>query len=271
MVAIPGGTFMMGSPEDELERIENESPQHEVTVPSFSMGKYEVTQAQWKAVAALPQVERELKPDPSNFKGEDLPVEQVSWQDAVEFCKRLSKATGKEYRLPSEAEWEYACRAGTTTPFHFGETITTELVNYRGTDWELGDIIYPGNIVYQGNIVHPGDIVSPGNYANAPKGEYRAKTTPVGSFPPNAFGLYDLHGNVWEWCADTYQESYSGAPRDGTAWATENNGSNVLRGGSWLNNPQLCRSAIRSGDARDNVKGINPDIVGFRCFAPRTL
>jgi len=248
MVEIPGGTFMMGSPENELERNDDESPQHQVTVPSFSMAKYEVTQAQWKRVAALPQVERELKPDPSNFKGEDLPVEQVSWYDAVEFCKRLSKATGKEYRLPSEAEWEYACRAGTTTPFYFGETITTELVNYRGIDLDVG-------------------TVYPGNYANGPKGEYRAKTTPVGSFPANAFGLYDLHGNVWEWCADTYQESFAGAPTDGSAWVTKDNSSYVLRGGSWNLNPLYCRSAYRNGNAPDLVSFY----FGFRCIATRTL
>ena len=122
----------MGSPEDERERYSNESPQHEVTVKSFFMGKYPVTQAQWKVVAALPQVNRKLNPDPSIFKGNDRPVETVSWYYAVEFCDRLSKLTGKSYRLPSEAEWEYACRAGTTTPFHFGKIITTDLANYNG-------------------------------------------------------------------------------------------------------------------------------------------
>jgi formylglycine-generating enzyme required for sulfatase activity/tRNA A-37 threonylcarbamoyl transferase component Bud32 len=249
MVEIPGGAFMMGSPEAELARNDDESPQHAVSVPSFYMGKYEVTQAQWKAVAAMPQVERELKPEPFNFKGEELPVEQVTWYDAVEFCKRLSKATGKEYRLPSEAEWEYACRAGTTTPFHFGETITTELVNYRGTDWEYEGEVYPGN------------------YAKGPKGEYRVKTTPVGSFPANAFGLYDLHGNVWEWCGDRYQESYTGAPRDGSAWETENSSLYVLRGGSWYNFPEDCRSANRTWNAPD----YDDYVIGFRCIATRTL
>ena len=174
MVEIPNGTFMMGSPESEKGRYDWESPQHQVTVPLFFMGKFEVTQAQWKAVAVLPQVERELNPDPSEFTGDKLPVKQVSWYDAVEFCRRLSNYTGTEYRLPSEAEWEYACRAGTTTPFHFGKTITTDLANYRGTDFEYQNQIYPGN------------------YANEPKGEYREKTTAVGSFFPNAFGL----GNV---------------------------------------------------------------------------
>jgi formylglycine-generating enzyme required for sulfatase activity/tRNA A-37 threonylcarbamoyl transferase component Bud32 len=252
MVEIPGGTFMMGSPEAERKRKDDESPQHEVTVPSFYMGKYEVTQAQWKAVAAMPQVERELKLDPelfpSKFKGEELPVEYVIWYDAVEFCKRLSKTTGREYKLPSEAEWEYACRAGTTTPFHFGETITTELVNYKGTDWEYGGKVYPGN------------------YAKGPKGKYREETTPVGSFPPNAFGLYDLHGNVSEWCADRYQESYTGAPRDGSPWVTENSNSYVLRGGSWKHLPRYCRSAVRLR----NAPGYSFTTFGFRCIASRT-
>ncbi|WP_226586322.1 formylglycine-generating enzyme family protein, partial [Microseira wollei] len=132
MVAIPGGTFLMGSPETEAERYEYEEPQHLVSVPSFFMGKYQITQAQWQAVAALPKINRDLESDPSYFKGENRPVENVSWLDAVEFCARLSQKTKREYRLPSEAEWEYACRAGTTTPFHFGETITPDLVNYNG-------------------------------------------------------------------------------------------------------------------------------------------
>ena len=154
------------------------------------MSKYPITQEQWRSVAGLPQVKRELKLDPSRFKGDILPVEQVSWLDALEFCRRLSNQAGREYRLPSESEWEYACRAGTTTPFHYGETITTELVNYNGE--------YP--------------------YCDAPKGENRKKTTPVGQFPANAFGLYDMHGNVWEWCADDWHDSYEGAPKDGSVW-----------------------------------------------------
>ena len=131
MVLIKGGTFTMGAPEDEEDSINDERPQHEVTVPTFFMGKYPITQAQWKAVAKLPQVEKELEENPSDFKGDNRPVEQVSWYDAVEFCARLSNYTGRKYSLPSEAEWEYACRAGTTTPFHFGETITSELANYN--------------------------------------------------------------------------------------------------------------------------------------------
>ena len=131
MVAIPGGTFRMGSLENELKRERWEGPQHEVVVPSFEIGRYPVTQAQWQFVAGLPQVRVELKPNPSRFQGSDRPVENVSWYEAVEFCDRLSALTGQEYRLPSEAEWEYACRAGTKTPFCYGETLSTELANYR--------------------------------------------------------------------------------------------------------------------------------------------
>lgn len=189
MVLIPGGSFMMGSPEDELERSDSESPQHLVDIKQFCIGKYPVTQAQWQAVAALPQVNRELEPDPSYFKGANRPVEQVSWYDAVEFCDRLTSYTKRQYRLPSEAEWEYACRAGTTTPFHFGETITSELANYDANS----------------------------TYGAGVKGTYREETTVVGSFQvANAFGLYDMHGQVWEWCLDDWHDNYEGAPTDGS-------------------------------------------------------
>ncbi len=211
----------MGSPKDEPKRYYSESPQHTVTVEPFLIGKYPVTQTQWRFVAQLPQIKQELKTDPSNFKGDNLPVEQVSWYDAVEFCLRLSNYTGREYHLPSEAEWEYACRAGSTTPFHFGETITGDLANY--------------------------DTRSV--YANEPKEQYRGETTPVGQFPANTFGLYDMHGNVWEWCLDDGHTNYEGAPTDGSAWIKNENDDRsqikVLRGGSWDSNPQICRSACR--------------------------
>jgi len=240
MIAIAAGAFMMGSPEDELERNSSEAPQHEVNVAAFFMGKYPITQAQWKAVAALPQINRELEPDPSEFKGDKLPIDQVSWHDAVEFCDRLSSHTGRDYRLPTEAEWEYACRAGTTTPFHFGETITTDLANYNGD-------------------------------SDSPKGEYRKATTPVDHFGiANAFGLCDMHGNVYEWCQDHWHDNYEGAPTDGSAWLSENeNDDRVLRGGSWVYFPRYCRSAYRYYKKPDT----RTDYIGFRvvCSAPRTL
>ncbi len=235
MVYLPGGKFMMGSGKQDREK-----PQHEVTLQSFFMGKYPITQAQWRAIASLPKIERDLKPDPSHFEGYNRPVELVSWDDVVEFCQRLSKQTGKKYRLPSEAEWEYAIRAGTTTPFHFGETITDKLANYRGTE----------------------------TYASEPKGEYREKTTPVGSFPPNAFGLYDMHGNVWEWCEDEWHDNYENAPLDGTARIFGRRSTKVARGGSWFYSPGLCRSASRFNGA----PGGRSDNIGFRvvCVVPRT-
>jgi formylglycine-generating enzyme required for sulfatase activity len=256
--------FTMGSPADEagrdwygdfadsLKGVNVEGPQHPVKVSAFWMGKYPITQAQWRAVAALPKINQDLNPDPANFKGDNRPVEQVSWNDAVEFCLRLSKQTGREYRLPSEAEWEYACRSGTTTPFHFGETLTTDLANYRGTDWEYQSKTFPGS------------------YGSGPKGEYRQQTTDVGSFPANAFGLYDMHGNVWEWCLDHWHQTYEGAPTDSRAWlSSDDNASRLLRGGSWFFNPWYCRSANRLWGARDG----SYDVIGFRvvCASSWTL
>ena len=234
MVLIPGGTFLMGSPEDELESRDNERPQHEVTIQPFFLGRYTVTQAQWQIVASYPQIERELNPDPSKFKGYNRPVENVSWYDAIEFCTRLSHKTGREYKLPSEAQWEYACRAGTKTPFHFGETITTELANYNG------------NHTYNGSS----------------QGEYREQTTEVGSFPPNDFGLHDMHGNVFEWCEQYNYSSDESSPNE----QNPRNTDQVLRGGSWLNAPRFCRSACRSF----NAPGKNYIYIGFRvvCVMP---
>ncbi|MEO1621996.1 MAG: SUMF1/EgtB/PvdO family nonheme iron enzyme [Cyanobacteria bacterium J06632_3] len=240
LMYIPGGSFQMGSPEGEGP--DDERPQHEVTVPSFMMGRYQVTQAQWRAVAALPEVERSLEADPSNFKGDNRPVERVSWEDAVEFCRRLTQYSGREYRLPSEAEWEYACRAGTTTPFHFGETLTSEIANYDATL----------------------------TFGDGPEGVYREETTEVGNFLANAFGLHDIHGNVWEWCQDHWHENYDGAPSDGSAWITGGDASQrLLRGGSWDDLPRFCRSAYRLNLTPDNANYI----IGFRvsCSAPRTL
>jgi formylglycine-generating enzyme required for sulfatase activity len=245
LVAIPGGSFMMGSPKGELERSENESPQHEVTLAPFLMGRYPITQAQWRAVASLPQVERELDPNPSNFKGDSRPVEQVNWFEAMEFCARLSAHSQRPYTLPSEAQWEYACRAGTTSPFHFGETITPELANYDGNY----------------------------TYADGPKGEYRQQTTPVDQFGvANAWGLAEMHGNVWEWCLDHYHDSYAGAPRDGSAWVdaeAEEDKNRIRRGGSWVVNPWSCRCAYRFNCYPD----FRFDFNGFRVVSvpPRAL
>lgn len=268
MVQIPGGTFLMGTEEAEIERLckkyerewfRRESPQHSVQVSSFFLGKTPVTQDQWRTVVMqVGTIVRDLDPDPSNFKGGNRPVECVSWYDAVEWCARLSKLTGKEYRLPSEAEWEYASRGGTRTPFAFGEAITTDLANYDG------------------------------NYtvAEEAKGQYREETTPVASFPPNGFGLYDLHGNVWEWCFDPFHDNYQAAPRDGSVWdetikenenlyqnplanlkvlLKESDKTYVLRGGSWGNPPIYCRSALRYDYARGflfNFRGFRVCLVG---------
>ena len=227
MCAIPSGTFIMGSPNTEKGRYGDiESPQHKVNIQSFYIGKYPITQAQWRVIASCLdlKVERDLNPEPSYFEGDNRPVENVSWDDAVEFCTRLSKLTGRNYRLPSEAEWEYACRAETTTPFYFGGTITTDLVNYNGNY----------------------------TYADAQKGQYRHQTTPVGQFPSNAFGLHDMHGNVWEWCADSWHYSYINAPDDGSAWLSDKTNYRTLRGGSWVDVPAYCRSAIRVRLPRDH-------------------
>jgi formylglycine-generating enzyme required for sulfatase activity len=244
----------------EVERFNIETPQHQVTVPKFYMGKFKVTQAQWRAVANMPEVGEELYPDlsrfnnisildmialhpklypdPSRFKGDNLPVGLVRWDDAVEFCKRLSKKTGREYRLPSEAEWEYAARAGTQTPFAFGEAITPEIVNYDGN--------YP--------------------YARAVKGTKRGMTVAVGSLGwANGFGLYDMHGNGWEWCLDHWHKNYRGAPTDGSAWLNGGDSDvRVVRGGSSSSYGFDCRSASREGFEPDYPLLIN---FGLRVVA----
>ena len=206
-VWIAPGSFMMGSPKTEEERLDNET-QHNVTLTKgFYMSVYTVTQEQWQAV---------MGNNPSFFKGEkNLPVEQVSWEDCQEFVKKLREKDKKAYRLPSEAEWEYACRAGTKTPFHFGATISTEQANYNGGF----------------------------TYGDGKKGKYREKTTPVGSFPANAWGLHDMHGNVFQWCEDWYADYPQKDVTD--PQGPEKSQFRVLRGGSWLFIPQLCRSAFR--------------------------
>jgi formylglycine-generating enzyme required for sulfatase activity len=223
----------MGSPETEAQRDDSKSEPHYVDVPEFWMGKYVVTQQQWQEI---------MGSNPSYFKGKNRPVERVTWNKATKFCQKLSEKTGRDYRLPSEAEWEYACRAGTITPFYFGETITGKLANYKASQ----------------------------TYADEAKGKDRGKTTPVGQFPPNAFGLYDMHGNVREWCEDVWHNSYNRAPDDGSAWVNGGDSSRrVARGGSWYSDPRWCRSAIRFSSY--SVETVN-EHIGFRLvsFPPRT-
>jgi formylglycine-generating enzyme required for sulfatase activity/serine/threonine protein kinase len=233
MVLIPAGTYLMGTPDSETEYAD-EHPQHQVSVPQFYLGQFEVTQAQWRAVTTLPKVRVALNPQPSEFKGDDLPVENISWDEANEFGARLSQKAGRNYRLPSEAEWEYAARAGTKTAFAFGDSLTTDIANFDGTAF----------------------------YKPGRRGINRGKTIPVGSLKvANAFGLYDTHGNVWEWCFAKYHDNYVGAPTDGGSWVGGGDmGRRVVRGCSWNNLAVDCRSANRYSYSPD---GKHNDI-GFR-------
>lgn len=235
MVAIPAGTIVFGSPEDEPEREPSEGPATSVKIGAFFVSKSPITQAQYRATASgLPRVRIDLDPDPSTFKGDDRPVECVSWEEAVEFCVRLSRHTGRGYRLPTEQEWEYACRAGSSTPFTFGPTLTVDTANVDGA---IG-------------------------YEEGPEGDGRGETTPVGSIGfANRFGLTDLHGNVWEWTEDQWHETLAGAPADGSAWVEGGDPTvRVIRGGSWASIPADARSARRFGFLQ---KGRRND-VGFR-------
>ncbi|MBD2108707.1 SUMF1/EgtB/PvdO family nonheme iron enzyme [Nodosilinea sp. FACHB-13] len=232
MVVIPSGRFLMGAFEEKS--FQDELPVREVEIEGFLFAKYPITKGQWKTIANLPKVERELKRLPLRKGGMWHPVTQVSWGDANEFCRRLSKYTGKLYRLPSKAEWEYACRAGSLTPYHFGQAITSNIANYDGN--------YPCNL----------DL----------KGIFRENPTDVRNFRyANAFGLFDMHGNVWEWCQDSWHDNYNNAPYNGNPWQEDGDtGSRVLRGGSWVNEAIKCRSACRQrGDAEH--KSTN---TGFR-------
>jgi formylglycine-generating enzyme required for sulfatase activity len=245
MILVPGDKFLMGSPDTEAERGDYESPQHLVTVKSFFLGRYPVTQEQWQIVAETYEHVniKDLNPQPSTFKGAKRPVENVNWYEAKEYCDRLAKRFSRPYRLPTEAEWEYACRAGTTTPFYFGSTLSTELANYDDNS----------------------------TYGNGVKGENRKETTYVDQFEiANAWGLCDMHGNVFEWCQDHWHDNYDDAPENGSPWLTDNVEANrIIRGGSSYDDPRYCRSVYR-----DNF---NPttrnDGVGFRlaCAAPGLL
>jgi formylglycine-generating enzyme required for sulfatase activity len=227
MVAVPGGSFLMGSPPGQ--GYEDEGPQRRVTVAPFLLGKHPVTQTQWEAVLGP-------RSHTSRGRGPRRPVDSISWDDAGRFCRHLSRRTGRAYRLPSEAEWEYACRAGTTTPFSCGYTLSTDLANYNGEF----------------------------TYANGARGLYRHTSTDAGSFPPNAFGLYDMHGNLWEWCADPWHDDYRGAPADGRTWlAGGRRDLGVLRGGSWHDTPDVCRSTVRLKQPRSG----GDDLFGLRVAA----
>jgi formylglycine-generating enzyme required for sulfatase activity len=233
MIFIPSGSFMMGSNSSENGREKDENPQHLVKLNSFYISKYPITQLQWRKVSSFPKISRSLKNNPSFYKGDNLPVEKVSWLDAQEFCKRLSKYTGRTYRLPTESEWEYSCRGDTTTSFFFGETITPDFANYN--------------------------TQSNDNKKNT--GQFDKKTTPVDNFYPNSFGLYDFHGNVWEWCEDHYANNYIHKPKNGSAfYNSTGNQSRVVRGGSWSLSSDYCRSAKRGNYVPESTY----NFIGFR-------
>ena len=256
MVAIPAASFTMGSPTDEPERRPNEGPQHHVSLASFFIGASPVTQAQWSAVVSLhpARIRRDLDPNPSFFRGIDLPVESITWNQAEEFCLRLAALTGHPYRLPSEAEWEFACRAGTPTPFNSGPTITTELANYCGTG---GAVCGGSDSRSIASDVYGGMHYGSGAYGRGPTGIFRGATTRPGTFPPNRFGLNDMHGNVWEYCLDKASENYADVPRDGSAKLEgPRDSERILRGGSWSHNPAICRSAYRDS--------ISPEETGWQ-------
>ena len=238
MVVVPAGSYMMGSPSSESRRDGDEGPVHEVTMAaSFAVGKYEVTFDEWDACVSAGGCFA-YRPDDRGWGRGRRPVIHVSWEEAKGYVRWLSGTTGYGYRLLSESEWEYVARAGTTTPFHFGSTISTDQANYDGNY----------------------------TYGSGREGEYRKRTVPVGSFPANEFGLHDVHGNVWEWVEDCWHGDYRGTPSDGSAWTSGGDCSRrVLRGGSWNDDPWLLRSALRNR----NDAGFRNDDVGFR--VARTL
>jgi formylglycine-generating enzyme required for sulfatase activity len=225
MVLIPAGKFQIGSPINEVERSSEESPRHIVNIPSFLMSRFPITQRQWKVV---------MDNNPAIFIGNgDRPVETISWDEAQIFCQKLTERTDNFYRLPSESEWEYACRAGTITAFSFGETIAANLANFNGA----------------------------APYLYAPKGISNFTTTEVGTYPANGFGLHDMHGNVWEWCADHWHDDYDLLPQDGSAWTeTGDHSCRVIRGGSWRDPAHYCRSAKRAQNAANQ----GDRVTGFR-------
>ena len=224
MVTLPGGEFTMGSPTDELYR--GAETQHRVVIPPFAMSKFEITFDQWEACVADGGCGG-FTPDDQGWGRGNMPVIGVSWDDAQAYAAWLSKKTGKQYRLPSESEWEYAARAGGTAPFSFGDKIDS------GTDAN-----YDGSTGYKGG----------------PAGPNRQRTVPVGSFPANAFGLYDMHGNVWEWVEDCWSDEYTAAnPSDGKPFGGANCGGRVLRGGSWEDYAGDVRAAARVASSKEDA------------------
>jgi formylglycine-generating enzyme required for sulfatase activity len=223
MVKIPAGSFLMGSPDNDKSAYGDEKPQHRVNLQEFYLGKYPITQEQYQAIMGNNPSHSHFKDNPKN------PVDNVNWNDAQKFCQKLSEKTGKKYRLPSEAEWEYACRAGTQTCYYFGDNREV-----------LGEYAW-----YKENS--------------------GSKTHPVGQKKPNNWGLCDLHGNVWEWCEDGWHDSYENSPKNGTAWNDNHSQSEnrVIRGGSWFNYPRNCRSAFRS------CVDLRYDHFSFRVVSPR--
>lgn len=236
MMPIPAGRFNMGFPKDELDQQHYEEPLHEVVISdSFALGVFAVTFDDYDLFC---DSTFQAKPDEQNWGRGRRPVINVSWEQAQEYCRWLSEQTGRVYRLPSEAEWEYACRAGTETPFHTGIRITLDQANFNG------DYTFNGSA----------------------KGENRKQTVSVGTFPPNPFGLYEMHGNVWEWCQDSWHWNYQSCPLDASPWENKGSKERVLRGGCWSSEPGSLRSAKRNRFS----SGDRYPTVGFRvaCVFP---
>jgi formylglycine-generating enzyme required for sulfatase activity len=258
MVDIPSGKFWMGSPEGIGD--DDEKPYHQVTVKAFRMGKYPITQAHWYAIAKSPMIDLDLNPNPSYHRGDNKPVEQITWYEAQEFCARLSQLTGESYRLPSEAEWEYACRAGATeySEYCFGDDLS-QLDDYGWYGNNSGDCPIDADRIWE---EVDRDV---GRYTQRLR-QNNNRTHPVGQKLPNAWGLYDMHGNVWEWCADDWHDDYRGAPMDSQIRTKDINNYEVsetnksLRGGSWYDSERDCCSANRIGYTANN----RGSFLGFR-------
>ena len=212
LVPIPQGTFLMGSDKRNTLGFSKEYPQHLVDMPAFYMSKYLITQKQWKVISQLPSIDIELDCNPRYRREDNYPIENINWYEALEFCNRISVITGKNIMLPSESQWEYCCKAGTNTTYSFGDNITPELANY-----------------------------------NRHKENVTPRIKPIGSYPSNPWGLYDMHGNINEWCLDDWHINYENAPTDGSPWLYEKNpyNSKILRGGNYYSTHRSCTSTSR--------------------------